>query len=619
MPQHTAVIRPSHEYDRTDYTALRAYFMGLELEFVLENYYSESVALAKGLHSVAALRAYLNEMRDHLADGLMRQNPPLAQSLRTMQQTGRWGQLALEFIAEAAWQRRAAPVMDDDLGKWLKPVVTRCLSREHIHTVGDLCAYITARGPTWWRSIPRIGQGKARVIAQWVQTTMGVSVPSALIALEPNEMHGGAWQVWDSANDARSQAFELCLRLPLSRLDWSHSGQGKNRHLGRCQIQAHTDWDVFDIYLQRFVDRTHTLKSYRKEMERFLLWVRTVAHTSLSDVDVSDCQAYCQFMAAPAPTWVAAFAAPRGSALWRPFVGPLTAKGIAYAQKILGGWFQWLVDVQYLAGNPWKAIHKPLLLKTIHPIQIERALDKELWQRLSEEGGVLDQLCSTDEATLIQWLALKHSPRVNVPAQYRLWRAAVLLMGHTGLRVSEAAGAMRHKISWRKTTNLYRLDVVGKGHKERFVMLPSQLMRALEAHWQDYEACYGGAMPAQGRDPLLSPVNFFAPTPHEKTVHDISFFSGKDLSQMIIKGMQRVANSPAFGWTPAEREALLRLGSHGLRHTFATLGIQDEDHPVPIDLMKDLLGHSSLQTTSLYVQHSIKHAEKVMSQFFKST
>lgn len=91
------------------------------------------------------------------------------------------------------------------------------------------------------------------------------------------------------------------------------------------------------------------------------------------------------------------------------------------------------------------------------------------------------------------------------------------------------------------------------------------------------------------------------------------------MSHTIIKGMQRVANSPAFGWTPAEREALLRLGSHGLRHTFATLGIQDEDHPVPIDLMKDLLGHSSLQTTSLYVQHSIKHAEKVMAQFFKST
>lgn len=149
MPQHTAVIQPSPEYDRTDYIALHAYFMGLELQFVLKNYYSESVALAKGLHSVAALRAYLNDMRDHLADGLMRQNPPLAQSLRTMQQTSRWGQLALEFIAQAAWQHRAAPVMNNDLGKWLKPVDTRCLSREHIHTVGDLCAYITARGPRW--------------------------------------------------------------------------------------------------------------------------------------------------------------------------------------------------------------------------------------------------------------------------------------------------------------------------------------------------------------------------------------------------------------------------------------------------------------------------------------
>jgi hypothetical protein len=195
-------------------------------------------------------------------------------------------------------------------------------------------------------------------------------------------------------------------------LDWSHTGQGHNRHAGRCQIQARTDWDVFDIYLQRFVDRPHTFKSYRKEMERFVLWVRTVAQTSLCGVDVSHGQQYCEFLRAPDTTWLAPFAAPRGSLLWRPFVAPLSAKGIAYAQQVLGAWFQWLVDVQYLAGNPWKAVQKPLLVQAIHPIQIERALDAQTWHSLSAKGGVLDRLSDADTATAAAWLKIPPAPHL---------------------------------------------------------------------------------------------------------------------------------------------------------------------------------------------------------------
>jgi integrase len=97
----------------------------------------------------------------------------------------------------------------------------------------------------------------------------------------------------------------------------------------------------------------------------------------------------------------------------------------------------------------------------------------------------------------------------------------------------------------------------------------------------------------------------------------VGFFSGKDLSQMMIKGLGRIAESEAFAWSDEQRAALRRLGTHGLRHTFATLGVQHEHHPIPVDLMKDLLGHASLQTTSLYVQTSIKRAERVMADFFE--
>jgi site-specific recombinase XerD len=36
-----------------------------------------------------------------------------------------------------------------------------------------------------------------------------------------------------------------------------------------------------------------------------------------------------------------------------------------------------------------------------------------------------------------------------------------------------------------------------------------------------------------------------------------------------------------------------------LRHTFATLAIERE---MPLDVARDLLGHASIQTTSIYVK-----------------
>ena len=47
--------------------------------------------------------------------------------------------------------------------------------------------------------------------------------------------------------------------------------------------------------------------------------------------------------------------------------------------------FTWLVDVRYLAGNPWKAVNDPKIVQRETAMQIHRALPADLWRRLRRE------------------------------------------------------------------------------------------------------------------------------------------------------------------------------------------------------------------------------------------
>jgi hypothetical protein len=79
----------------------------------------------------------------------------------------------------------------------------------------------------------------------------------------------------------------------------------------------------------------------------------------MSSLLVDDCEAYKHFLANPDPRFVGERFA-RHSPCWRPFAsGELSAESQRYAIRELRGAFAWLVDVRYLAGNPWTAVNDP--------------------------------------------------------------------------------------------------------------------------------------------------------------------------------------------------------------------------------------------------------------------
>lgn len=599
MAQHNNVAAPVRRYTRADFTALRFRLNKVPITHIYSNVYHEDLLDEHGLHSPAELEAWLDEMRDHLVERVCLSNPYLSQNLADARKFNSWPKSAIDFLVKAAEQDFSRPKPDDSVSAWFKPIVFGVLRGEHIHTLADLKRYIEVRGSNWHRPVPRIGQGKARAIERWLRanaTTLGVLEVAEepprtdLVELTP-DVHQG----W----------------VPLERIGRvTHSldgSQGRNRASGFCLIAARNDLEALEAYLYRYRDRPKTLRSYKKELERFLYWCVRVPRKALSDLAQEECERYKDFLANPDPAWVGKKFS-RASKQWRPFAGPLAPESQAYATQVLRAFFSWLVDVRYLGGNPWRTVKDPLVAKKELSIAIDKALPAALWAALTREGGVLDLACARHQgAPRVGPLGSK-DPEAPA-AQDRLARAAILLMGTTGIRREEAAHATRDKLKpvpeqAGNPNGLWELAVLGKRKKWRTVFLPPRAIEALRAHWADRGHDFEYPMQDLA---LLSPV-VVTRTPAARTKHltvreGQTVLSGKGYSPdglygVVTDTLLRIANDETLPMEPLERALLKRVAPHALRHTFAT---QSAAKKMPVDVLQRLLGHAHMQTTTIYV------------------
>ncbi|WP_244101205.1 hypothetical protein [Burkholderia gladioli] len=124
-----------------------------------------------------------------------------------------------------------------------------------------------------------------------------------------------------------------------------------------------------------------------------------------------------------------------------------------------------------MSGNPWAAVTDPRPVKRAALLRVDRALPLDLWTRVRAE--------------IASW---SESPSPEA-ARWRAAQALLLLMGDSGLRVSEAAAASREQLAWLpgdgEVPATWWLQVIGKGRKERFVAVSDACVAALRAHWAD--------------------------------------------------------------------------------------------------------------------------------------
>ncbi|WP_371765492.1 tyrosine-type recombinase/integrase [Massilia sp.] len=591
MSQHTDIALPQLTYNRTDYTALRAYCCKIPIERIADLYYSEdSPEVEQGLER------FLIDMRNQLVERAIEHNPAFAEILKGARQGGQITSRALDILIKAADMPRPVPNRLQPVSQWFRPKMARTLRDEGVVTLGELVDLVKRRGPGWWRAIPRVGPGRARAILGWIRAWPQLG-----------ELTEEYWPVDTGSTLELLPLLDPTVPDPIAPLGtfqlphYLSGVDGANRASSFCFIGARNDLEAVNVFLARYEDQKETQRSYRKELERLILWCALVARKPMSSMLVDDCLAYKTFLAAPWPAFRGP-RAPRNTKRWRPFAEqPLSPASQRLAVIVLRSAFEWLFKVRYLGGNPWTAVKDPVVAKRVDPMQIERALEQDTWEKVVA--------------------ILQRRANVEAQTQDRVALAALLLMGDSGLRRSEVAAARRDQLEKsRHHAGVWLLTVIGKGRKERFVPVSPRTIAALRDHWSDRNLDFdqaGATMPLLG--PVVIPSTEAALGRHEdREVHGYHATSLYNLVEAALRRVRTDGSALTSGelasLTTDELVHLASSSPHAFRHTFATMVVEQG---MPLELAQDILGHANITTTRVYVQARQKRIAAAAAEYFE--
>ena len=360
--------------------------------------------------------------------------------------------------------------------------------------------------------------------------------------------------------------------LPLERLrlpDHLDGRRGGNRAGPDvvCQLAAGNDLEAIQAWLAEFHDSPQTLRGYRKEAERLLLWSLLERGKPLSGLTREDCILYEAFLADPQPRerWCGP-KVPRFSPRWRPFVGPLQPASRKLAMLIINALFSYLVEAGYLAGNPLALARRRGRLQQ-GPRPVERFLEHDQWQALLATVDAMPRDSERDR---------QHHARA---------RFLVALLYLLGPRVSEVA---EHTMSsFIQVRGRWWWRVIGKGRKEARVPVNQDMLQALS----EYRRFYG-----------LSPL----PAPDDATPLMMNLKGtasiGDNMIYRIVKELVVRAAAQLEADDPHQAEKLRRASTHWFRHTSIT---HQADAGISIQFLQRNARHARIDTTGLYL-----HAEE---------
>ena len=351
----------------------------------------------------------------------------------------------------------------------------------------------------------------------------------------------------------------------------------------RSALQTDHDLEAIGIWLQTRGSRSaHTARAYRKEAERFVLFIHLeLGLERLAQLKVEHVQAYLDHLADPPEHWLIPTHLPKHERLMSQCLqGALSASSISYARTVIKSLFRYLQDAGHVHNNPIALTAQPIVNPT--PMA-DRALEPAawlfLWTWLVEQSEQAQGLLATRQAMRQRWLCA--------------------LLYHTGLRRSSIAegrmsGFIRREGRW-------QLTVPSKGGRSHTVILHQQLLAEL----QHYRQSLG-----------LSPL----PYPHDSQplVSDLRQPDQPILARQIGYDLEQIRKQAAAVCPdPYLAMQIAALTPHGLRHTYATHSLIAG---APLDVIQHALGHRQISTTSLYAKTTTQmreqHADR-MQQFWQ--
>lgn len=343
-----------------------------------------------------------------------------------------------------------------------------------------------------------------------------------------------------------------------------------NKAIGESLIDAKNDSQAISAFLSEFHDSPLTLRSYAKEIERLLLWCIHVAKVNISSLRRNHLLEYQEFLKNPQPqkSWCGPkvtrqLADGIANPNWRPFSKGLAATTLNKTITILDSFFNYLVQTNYLTGNPL-------------------AVDKRRKKRNKGKPQIIDRYLELDEIHVVLD-ALATYPSENNKDQFQVIRARyiILLLFYTGLRISEAAQHCMGNFLQREGN--WFLRVTGKGKKVREIPIPDALLTAL-ADFRKSVGLPSSEPKFREQTPLI---------PMENLKQNIST---RRINQILRWAFNLAATYFEMD-QPRKASKLRSASAHWLRHSYVTYLL---DSGVSLKVAQENAGHSDIGTTMHY-------------------
>jgi len=344
-----------------------------------------------------------------------------------------------------------------------------------------------------------------------------------------------------------------------------------NRIAGEALIDAKNDVEAISAFLSEYRESPLTLLAYTKEIERLLLWCIHVVKINIASLRRNHLVEYLSFLKNPQPQkiWCGPKVARQlkdGSPnpAWRPFgSNGLSSVTTNKAITILDSFFNYLVQTNYLSGNP---------------LAVERRRKK----RNRESPRIIDRYLETDEMQAVLD-ALSEYPiqEEDTPFQVTRARYIILLLFYTGLRIAESANHKMGNFSQREGN--WFLRVIGKGKKSRDIPVPDELLKAL-AEFREKVGLPSSQPQFREKTPLIPMQNLTQP------------ISARRINQILKWAFRLGANKLEFQH-PRKASKLRSASAHWLRHTYVTYLL---DSGAPLKVAQENAGHSDVGTTMRY-------------------
>ncbi|WP_250439910.1 tyrosine-type recombinase/integrase [Delftia tsuruhatensis] len=518
------------------------------------------------------------------------------------------------------------PSRNDRVEQWLRinAKQRQALNEVGVLTLGNLVDWMALRGDEWYGYVPGYGVRRAEDIRLWMARWSILPAQGLKQrALVPQQ---------DPAGERGPQL------APLSQLNWPEHLRGHDGMLrthAPNSLGAGNDMEAVTAWFQLIRQKSAaTQVAYRRAIERLVLWAVNVRLVSLSSMTLHDLLAFKDFLSDPPAEWVQDRNAPRtGKAEeWRPLRGPLSDTSLEVTFVAIGSMFRSWHTSGYLTSDPADGI-----------VGSKR------------KDAKMDVMRSFSEQER-EVIGRTFSEMKDGYAKRRL-AAIIRILESAGLRREELAKATwghlsRLRIDGRDTEQ-WGLRVEGKGLRVRNVPINLDTYAALLAHKEDRLALQArGLIPKPDKEndmPLIGLLDdrWIESRKKMKAIKEKETDSENDGRQLVVAKDQRfqmvlvredgshpqmkaeekagqnssknhvgglsaaaiysllkqffLKCSEVAGELPSEkRTTFKRASTHWLRHTFAhhVLKATGKD----LTVAQSLLGHSSINTTAIYVK-----------------